>query len=150
MANSNRRSKPQVYRVKPVINSYSQAGTAPFETRIEQAPVIVVGTADNKGFSILVDSLSGQRCEVICVEHHGQLYDHVLEQATLVFVLVSGFSVQLLNAETEALIRRAPHISLDSEFRTLPEWDSLAALGVIVMFDMEYQKPCPAMTCTRS
>lgn len=112
VANSNRRSKPQVYRVKPVINSYSQAGTAPFETRIEQAPVIVVGTADNKGFSILVDSLSGQRCEVICVEHHGQLYDHVLEQATLVFVLVSGFSVQLLNAETEALIRRAPHISV--------------------------------------
>ncbi|PAA02679.1 AAA family ATPase [Pseudomonas fragi] len=98
--------------MKPVINSYSQAGTAPFETRIEQAPVIVVGTADNKGFSILVDSLSGQRCEVICVEHHGQLYDHVLEQATLVFVLVSGFSVQLLNAETEALIRRAPHISV--------------------------------------
>lgn len=112
VANSNRRSKPQVYRVKPVINSYSQAGTAPFKTRIEQAPVIVVGTADNKGFSILVDSLSGQRCEVICVEHHGQLYDHVLEQATLVFVLVSGFSVQLLNAETEALIRRAPHISV--------------------------------------
>ena len=31
-------------------------------------------------------------------------------------------------------------VSLDSEFRTLPEWDSLAALGVIVMFDMEYQK----------
>ena len=25
-------------------------------------------------------------------------------------------------------------------FVPLPEWDSLAALGVIVMFDMEYQK----------
>lgn len=31
-------------------------------------------------------------------------------------------------------------ISLDSEFRTLPEWDSLAALGVIVMFDVEFGK----------
>jgi acyl carrier protein len=31
-------------------------------------------------------------------------------------------------------------ISMDSELRNLPEWDSLAALGVIVMFDMEYQK----------
>ena len=31
-------------------------------------------------------------------------------------------------------------ISLDTEFRTLPEWDSLAALGVIVMFDVEYGK----------
>ncbi|WMI97606.1 phosphopantetheine-binding protein [Pseudomonas chlororaphis subsp. aurantiaca] len=31
-------------------------------------------------------------------------------------------------------------ITLDSELRALAEWDSLAALGVIVMFDMEYQK----------
>jgi acyl carrier protein len=31
-------------------------------------------------------------------------------------------------------------VSLESELRNLPEWDSLAALGVIVMFDMEYQK----------
>ncbi|WP_449434296.1 acyl carrier protein [Pseudomonas putida] len=31
-------------------------------------------------------------------------------------------------------------VSLDSELRNLPEWDSLAALGVIVMFDMKYKK----------
>ena len=31
-------------------------------------------------------------------------------------------------------------VSLESELRNLPEWDSLAALGVIVMIDMEYQK----------
>ncbi|MNG08775.1 hypothetical protein D3C81_1875140 [compost metagenome] len=31
-------------------------------------------------------------------------------------------------------------VSMDSELRNLPEWDSLAALAVIVMFDMEYQK----------
>ncbi len=30
--------------------------------------------------------------------------------------------------------------------RDLPEWDSLAALGVIVMFDLEYKKPSPATT----
>lgn len=29
-------------------------------------------------------------------------------------------------------------ISLDTELASLPEWDSLAALGVIVMFDMHY------------
>lgn len=28
----------------------------------------------------------------------------------------------------------------DTELRSLPEWDSLAALGVIVMFDVEYSK----------
>lgn len=28
----------------------------------------------------------------------------------------------------------------ETELRDLPEWDSLAALGVIVMFDVEYGK----------
>lgn len=31
-------------------------------------------------------------------------------------------------------------VSMDTVLRELPEWDSLAALGVIVMFDMEYGK----------
>ena len=31
-------------------------------------------------------------------------------------------------------------MSMDTELANLPEWDSLAALGVIVMFDIEYQK----------
>jgi len=31
-------------------------------------------------------------------------------------------------------------VTADTELASLPEWDSLAALGVIVMFDMEYQK----------
>ncbi|HBK46234.1 MAG TPA: acyl carrier protein [Xanthomonadaceae bacterium] len=31
-------------------------------------------------------------------------------------------------------------ISMDTALADLPEWDSLAALGVIVMFDMEYGK----------
>ncbi len=28
----------------------------------------------------------------------------------------------------------------DTNLKTLAEWDSLAALGVIIMFDMEYNK----------
>lgn len=31
-------------------------------------------------------------------------------------------------------------ISAETRLDSLPEWDSLAALGVIVMFDMEYGK----------
>jgi acyl carrier protein len=31
-------------------------------------------------------------------------------------------------------------IKAETELASLPEWDSLAALGVIVMFDMEYGK----------
>jgi acyl carrier protein len=34
------------------------------------------------------------------------------------------------------------HVNLapETQLQDLPEWDSLAALGVIVMFDMEYGK----------
>ncbi|ACT52023.1 acyl carrier protein [Methylovorus glucosotrophus] len=31
-------------------------------------------------------------------------------------------------------------ITANTQLHTLPEWDSLAALGVIVMFSMEYNK----------
>lgn len=31
-------------------------------------------------------------------------------------------------------------VNVDTELSLLPEWDSLAALGVIVMFSMEYNK----------
>lgn len=31
-------------------------------------------------------------------------------------------------------------VSAETELQSLPEWDSLAALGVIVMFDTEYNK----------
>ena len=31
-------------------------------------------------------------------------------------------------------------VTADTELRSLPEWDSLAALGVIVMFDVGYGK----------
>ncbi|TBU93908.1 acyl carrier protein [Phytopseudomonas dryadis] len=31
-------------------------------------------------------------------------------------------------------------VTMDTLLLDLPEWDSLAALGVIVMFDMEYGK----------
>ncbi|GGC14603.1 acyl carrier protein [Oxalicibacterium flavum] len=31
-------------------------------------------------------------------------------------------------------------VTAETRLESLPEWDSLAALGVIVMFDMEYGK----------
>lgn len=36
--------------------------------------------------------------------------------------------------------QEAVEVTLDTVLLELPEWDSLAALGVIVMFDMEYGK----------
>jgi acyl carrier protein len=34
----------------------------------------------------------------------------------------------------------AVEVGAETELHSLPEWDSLAALGVIVMFDVEYGK----------
>jgi acyl carrier protein len=31
-------------------------------------------------------------------------------------------------------------LAAETNLKALPEWDSLAALGVIIMFDMEYSK----------
>jgi acyl carrier protein len=36
--------------------------------------------------------------------------------------------------------QEAVDISADTELLSLPEWDSLASLGVIVMFDTDYGK----------
>lgn len=42
---------------------------------------------------------------------------------------------------TQATDFREPvTITLETALGDLPEWDSLAALGVIVMFDLEYQR----------
>lgn len=36
--------------------------------------------------------------------------------------------------------QEAVNLTPETQLQDLPEWDSLAALGVIVMFDMEYGK----------
>lgn len=36
--------------------------------------------------------------------------------------------------------QEAVEVTPDTELKSLPEWDSLAALGVIVMFDVEFGK----------
>jgi acyl carrier protein len=36
--------------------------------------------------------------------------------------------------------QEAIEVAPDTELNSLPEWDSLAALGVIVMFDVDYGK----------
>ncbi len=42
--------------------------------------------------------------------------------------------------QTAVDFQEAVDIKPDTELASLAEWDSLAALGVIVMFDMEYGK----------
>lgn len=44
------------------------------------------------------------------------------------------------NFLTAVDFQEAVEVTADTELRSLPEWDSLAALGVIVMFDVDYGK----------
>ena len=52
-------------------------------------------------------------------------------------ITVDAFIQQFLLAVD---FQDAPEIKPDTVFLDPPEWDSLAALGVIVMFDIEFSK----------
>lgn len=41
-------------------------------------------------------------------------------------------------------------VTPETELKSLPEWDSLAALGVIVMFDVEFGKTITGNTLKQS
>ncbi|MDL5039202.1 acyl carrier protein [Comamonas sp. Y6] len=44
------------------------------------------------------------------------------------------------NFLTAVDFQESVEVTPDTELKSLPEWDSLAALGVIVMFDVDYGK----------
>lgn len=44
------------------------------------------------------------------------------------------------NFLTAVDFQESVEVTPETELKSLPEWDSLAALGVIVMFDVEYGK----------
>ena len=52
-----------------------------------------------------------------------------------------SLEITFIESFTNAVDFQNPvQMGLETQLKTLPEWDSLAALGVIVMFDMEYTK----------
>jgi len=51
---------------------------------------------------------------------------------------MESIKVFIENFTTAVDFQEAVQISPETQLAELPEWDSLAALGVIVMFDMEY------------
>ena len=53
---------------------------------------------------------------------------------------VTGIDQFIENFLTAVDFQEAVEIAPETEIVSLSEWDSLAALGVIVMFDMEYGK----------
>ena len=53
---------------------------------------------------------------------------------------VTGVDQFIENFLTAVDFQEAVELTPETEIASLSEWDSLAALGVIVMFDMEYGK----------
>lgn len=51
---------------------------------------------------------------------------------------MDDFEAFVANFTTAVDFQDQVDIAADTKLADLPEWDSLAALGVIVMFDMEY------------
>jgi len=51
---------------------------------------------------------------------------------------MESIKVFIENFTTAVDFQEAVQISPETQLAELPEWDSLAVLGVIVMFDMEY------------
>ena len=54
--------------------------------------------------------------------------------------VAGGIDQFITNFQTAVDFQDPVDITSETELGALPEWDSLAALGVIVMFDMEYGK----------
>lgn len=54
--------------------------------------------------------------------------------------VAGGIDQFITNFQTAVDFQDPVDITPETELAALPEWDSLAALGVIVMFDMEYGK----------
>ncbi len=54
--------------------------------------------------------------------------------------VAGGIDQFITNFQTAVDFQDPVDITAETELAALPEWDSLAALGVIVMFDMEYGK----------
>lgn len=101
----------QVYTVRPV-NTYSDCSIGAREVRNEHPEVIVIGGPQDKGYVELLEGLQQQNCSVTCHDNCAQLQGPSLARATVVFVFVSSFSAQALRLQTDALIRRARHISV--------------------------------------
>ena len=54
--------------------------------------------------------------------------------------VAGGVDQFIENFQTAVDFQEPVEITAETELASLAEWDSLAALGVIVMFDMEYGK----------
>lgn len=78
----------------------------------ELPQVVVVGNPRESGYQALIDGLQQQNRPVTCYESCVQLQGPSLARATVVFVFVSSFSTHALRLQTDALIRRARHISV--------------------------------------
>ncbi len=64
-------------------------------------------------------------------------YISILQKTSLMTISIDQFIESFLTAVD---FQEAVEVTADTALKDLPEWDSLAALGVIVMFDVDFGK----------
>lgn len=78
----------------------------------EQPGVIVVGNPQQSGYQAMIEGLQQQHRPFTCHESCEELAEPLLAKTTVVFVFASSLSTHTLRLHTEALIRRARHVSV--------------------------------------
>ncbi|AXM98866.1 sigma-54 interaction domain-containing protein [Pseudomonas plecoglossicida] len=74
--------------------------------------VVVVGSGDDSGYALLVDTLRSQCCHIACYDTCSQIDTKLLAQGALVFLFVSRLSDNALRLQADLLIGRVPHVSV--------------------------------------
>lgn len=98
--------------MRSVNQNFSCSHATELGSPVAQSAVVIIGSADDNGYSILVEGLSQQHRHVVCYNDCSQLDISLLTQATLVFLFVSRLSSNVMRLQTDLLISQAPHVSV--------------------------------------
>lgn len=98
--------------MSPVNQSFNYVPVTELDGRTEKPTVIIVGSPQDNGYTMLRQGLDQQQRQVICYERCAQVDLHRLADATLVFIFVSGLSTEALRLQAEVLIRQVQQVSV--------------------------------------
>lgn len=83
-----------------------------FDERSAKHQVVILGQTGENSYSLLADELRRQGCQISCFNNYTALDSATLNQASLVFVFVSGLPTHILYAQIGAMLRVASNISV--------------------------------------
>ncbi|WP_436278612.1 sigma 54-interacting transcriptional regulator [Pseudomonas tussilaginis] len=98
--------------MRSVNQTFNYSRAVEFDNPAGPSTVVVVGSGDDSGYAVLVDSLRLQRCSVVCYDNCSQIDRGLLTQTSLVFLFVSRLSDNALRLQADLLIGQVPHVSV--------------------------------------